>query len=142
MIKDLVEEIPEADFDIASDDSQGQVEIIGWLYQYYNQEPKDVAFKKRNYSQADIPAVTQLFTPDWIVKYLVENSLGRLWINHLQATGNNHSARELAQKFQWHYFMPDAEQPDDVKLQVQANNANVKELKPEELTMIDPSMGS
>lgn len=142
MIKDLVELIPEADFDIASDDSQGQVEIIGWLYQYYNQEPKDAAFKKRNYSQADIPAVTQLFTPDWIVKYLVENSLGRLWINHLQATGDSHSACKLAQKFQWRYFMPDAEQPDDVKLQVQANNTNLKELKPEDLTVIDPSMGS
>ncbi|WP_407895544.1 BREX-1 system adenine-specific DNA-methyltransferase PglX [Lacticaseibacillus sp. N501-2] len=137
-----METIPEADFDIASDDSQGQVEIIGWLYQYYNQEPKDAAFKKRNYSQADIPAVTQLFTPDWIVKYLVENSLGRLWINHLQVVGDTRSALELAQAFQWQYFMPEAKQPDNIKLHVQANNANLTELKPEKLTMIDPSMGS
>ena len=58
----------------------GQVEIIGWLYQYYNTEPKDIAFKKKKYDESDIPAVTQLFTPDWIVKYLVENFNGTIQV--------------------------------------------------------------
>ena len=142
VIANLVDEIPEADFDIASDDSQGQVEIIGWLYQYYNQEPKDAAFKKRNYTQADIPAVTQLFTPDWIVKYLVENSVGRLWIDHLHAVGDQRSSPDLAQGFSWHYFMADAKQSDDVKLQVTTKQKSLKDLTPQDITVIDPSMGS
>ncbi len=142
MIRDLVEQIPEADFDIESEGSQGQVEIIGWLYQYYNQEPKDKAFKKRNYTQADIPAVTQLFTPDWIVKYLVENSVGRLWINHLQAAGDTRTAQDLAHEFGWHYFMPDAEQSDAVAVLAQRNNQSLSDLKPENIRIIDPSMGS
>ncbi|WP_461213066.1 BREX-1 system adenine-specific DNA-methyltransferase PglX [Lacticaseibacillus sp. GG6-2] len=142
VIADLVKEIPEADFDIASDDSQGQVEIIGWLYQYYNQEPKDAAFKKRNYSQADIPAVTQLFTPDWIVKYLVENSVGRIWIDHLQAIGDKRTDRDLAQSFSWHYYMSNATQPDDVRLQVHSQNKSLAKLTAQDITVVDPSMGS
>ena len=65
VIRDLVDDIREDDFDV---DKGGQVEIIGWLYQYYNTDPKDNAFKKKKYLTSDIPPVTQLFTPDWIVK--------------------------------------------------------------------------
>ena len=74
----LVTDIAEDDFNI---EKGGQVEIIGWLYQYYNSEPKAAAFaKKGKITKEEIPAVTQLFTPDWIVHYMVENSLGRLWV--------------------------------------------------------------
>ena len=76
IIKTMVESIPEKDW-------QEQVQIIGWLYQYYNTEPKDKIFsrpKSKKIGKEDIPAATQLFTPDWIVKYMVENSLGRMWI--------------------------------------------------------------
>lgn len=142
VIADLVKEIPEADFDISSDDSQGQVEIIGWLYQYYNQEPKDAAFKKRNYTQGDIPAVTQLFTPDWIVKYLVENSIGRVWINHLQANGDERTARDLAQSFGWQYFMPDAKQPENVQVKIATGINQMRDLAPQDISIIDPAMGS
>ncbi|WP_225047868.1 BREX-1 system adenine-specific DNA-methyltransferase PglX [Lacticaseibacillus kribbianus] len=84
MIADLVEQIPEADFDIASDDSQGQVEIIGWLYQYYNQEPHNdvVNINGGPVKERDIPAATQLFTTDWVVRYMVDNSLGRYYLEH------------------------------------------------------------
>jgi hypothetical protein len=86
VIKDLVEQIPEADFDIASDDSQGQVEIIGWLYQYYNQEPHHevVDINGGPVKEHDIPAATQLFTTDWVVRYMVDNSLGRYYLEHAQ----------------------------------------------------------
>ena len=84
VIADLVAEIPEADFDIASDDSQGQVEIIGWLYQYYNQEPHHevVDINGGPVKERDIPAATQLFTTDWVVRYMVDNSLGRYYLEH------------------------------------------------------------
>ncbi|WP_407895457.1 hypothetical protein [Lacticaseibacillus sp. N501-2] len=84
VIKGLVETIPEADFDIASDDSQGQVEIIGWLYQYYNQEPHHevVDINGGPVKEHDIPAATQLFTTDWVVRYMVDNSLGRYYLEH------------------------------------------------------------
>ena len=74
----LTHDIPEDDFNV---EKGGQVEIIGWLYQYYNTEPKTAAFAKTGkITKDEIPAVTQLFTPDWIVRYMVENSLGRLWV--------------------------------------------------------------
>ncbi|MCH5461950.1 hypothetical protein HC026_00745 [Lactobacillus sp. LC28-10] len=72
-----MEQIPETDFDISSDDSQGQVEIIGWLYQYYNQEPHNevVNINGGPVKERDIPAATQLFTTDWVVRHMVDNSL-------------------------------------------------------------------
>lgn len=84
VIKNLVEQIPEADFDISSDDSQGQVEIIGWLYQYYNQEPHHevIDIHGGTVKEDDIPAATQLFTTDWVVRYMVDNSLGRYYLEH------------------------------------------------------------
>lgn len=98
VIRMLVDGIDEKDFNITSVDEDGkaagQVEIIGWLYQYYNTEPKNKAFaKKAKITKEEIPAVTQLFTPDWIVRYMVENSLGRMWVeghpdDELKANGN------------------------------------------------------
>ena len=137
MIKELLTEIPESYFDVAR---EGQVEIIGWLYQYYNTEPKDLAFKKKKYSTSDIPAVTQLFTPDWIVKYMVENSLGRYWISVLHAKGDTRSAEEIAQNYGWNYYMPEASQ--NKNLQVTSQQKKLSEVKVEDITLIDPAIGS
>lgn len=98
----LVHDIPEEDFDV---ERGGQVEIIGWLYQYYNTEPKNEAFAKSGkISKEEIPAVTQLFTPDWIVRYMVENSVGRLWIEHLRALDESTDEAVLAADFGWKYY--------------------------------------
>ncbi|MEE5988987.1 BREX-1 system adenine-specific DNA-methyltransferase PglX, partial [Ligilactobacillus equi] len=113
---------------------EGQVEIIGWLYQYYNTVPKDIAFKKRKYLTSDIPAVTQLFTPSWIVKYLVENSLGRYWIDILHTRGDSRSDQEIATEFDWKYYMPEA--PENLGY-TNAVNKEVQEIK-----FLDPAMGS
>lgn len=133
VIQELVTEIPESYFDVQD---EGQVQIIGWLYQYYNTEPKNAAFKKRNYSTSDIPAVTQLFTPDWIVKYMVENSLGRYWIDILKARGDQRTEKEIAQDFNWQYYMPDYEKNPKISKKELAN----KDVH--DITFIDPAMGS
>ena len=132
VIKALITAIPEADFDV---EQSGQVEIIGWMYQFYNSELKDVSFKKKKYTTSDIPAVTQLFTPSWIVKYMVENSLGRYWIDTLHARGDSRSEKEIAQAYGWKYYMPAAPQAKNI----------VNEVEPKDITevrFIDPSMGS
>lgn len=136
VIKELVTEIPESYFDVQD---EGQVQIIGWLYQYYNTEPKDAAFKKRkkrNYSTSDIPAVTQFFTPDWIVKYMVENSLGRYWIDILKARGDQRTEKEIAQNFNWQYYMPSYEKNSQISKEELAN----KDVQ--DITFVDPAMGS
>lgn len=129
----LVHDIPEDDFNI---EKEGQVQIIGWLYQYYNTEPKDKVFaalkKNVKISKENIPAATQLFTPDWIVRYMVENSLGRLW-----ADGHNDFDRS-----EWKYFLEEAEQEESVKAQLNELRAESKNLNPEEIRFIDPCMGS
>ncbi|WP_085721968.1 BREX-1 system adenine-specific DNA-methyltransferase PglX [Limosilactobacillus reuteri] len=130
VIKELVDEIPEEDFDVSK---SGQVTIIGWLYQDYNTEPKNDAFKKKKFAAEDIPAATQLFTPDWIVKYLVENSLGRYWIKMLQSRGDTRTESEIAQKYGWVYFCPS----DDSDKEIVLVKKQVEELK-----FIDPAMGS
>ena len=136
----LVNDIPEEDFDIVRG---GQVEIIGWLYQYYNTEPKNAAFaKKGKITKEEIPAVTQLFTPDWIVRYMVENSLGRLWVEHLLACGDARTEAEIAADFGWKYYLPEAEQEPEVAAQLVKIRAERKDLTPEEITCIDPCMGS
>ncbi|WP_181186385.1 BREX-1 system adenine-specific DNA-methyltransferase PglX, partial [Lactiplantibacillus pentosus] len=135
----LIHDISEADFDV---NQGGQVEIIGWLYQYYNTEPKDLAFKKRKYSESDIPAVTQLFTPDWIVKYMVENSLGRYWIDVLHAKGDQRSESEIAENYQWHYYMPAAQQSEKVLLAIAAAQPDLTKVKLKDISLIDPAMGS
>jgi hypothetical protein len=139
VIKELVTEVPRDDFDV---EKEGQVEIIGWLYQYYNEEPKDVAFKKSKYAASDIPAVTQLFTPDWIVKYLVENSLGRYWIDVLHIRGDQRSEQDIAQSFGWRYFMPAAQQTENVQQQLLATNSHLSDKKLQQITFLDPAMGS
>lgn len=139
VIKELVTEVPRDDFDV---EKEGQVEIIGWLYQYYNEEPKDVAFKKSKYAASDIPAVTQLFTPDWIVKYLVENSLGRYWFDVLHTRGDQRSEQDIAQGFGWRYFMPATQQTEDVQQQLLAINSHLSGKKLQQITFLDPAMGS
>jgi len=136
----LVHDIPEEDFDI---ERGGQVEIIGWLYQYYNTEPKNAAFaKKGKITKEEIPAVTQLFTPDWIVRYMVENSLGRLWVEHLLACGDSRTEAEIAADFGWKYYLPEAEQEPEIASQLAKIREERRNLTPEEIRCIDPCMGS
>ena len=130
VVRQLIDTIPEEDFG-------SQVEIIGWLYQFYNTELKDETFanlKKRiKISKERIPAATQLFTPDWIVKYMVENSVGRLWLE-------GHPNDELKSK--WKYYVDEAEQDPEVEQQLIAIRKESEILKPEDITVIDPCMGS
>lgn len=129
VIAHMVKDIPESDWN-------DQVQIIGWLYQYYNSEPKDKVFanlkKNIKISAADIPAATQLFTPDWIVRYMVENSLGRLWTE-------GHGKPENAN---WKYYLEEAEQEDSVKSELEKLRAAYREIQPEQIKIIDPCMGS
>ena len=131
VIYHLVHDIPEEDFDV---ERGGQVEIIGWLYQYYNTEPKNEAFaKKGKITKEEVPAVTQLFTPDWIVRYMVENSLGRLWVE-------GHPNNEL--KAGWKYYLEEAEQEPGVEAKLAESRAEYAKLNPEDIKVIDPCMGS
>jgi len=129
VIAHMVKDIPESDWN-------DQVQIIGWLYQYYNSEPKDKVFanlkKNIKISAADIPAATQLFTPDWIVRYMVENSLGRLWTE-------GHGKPENAN---WKYYLEEAEQEDAVQADLENLRAAYREIQPEQIKIIDPCMGS
>lgn len=130
VIEQMIALIPEEDW-------TDQVQIIGWLYQYYNSEPKDAVFaalkKNVKISKENIPAATQLFTPDWIVRYMVENSLGRLW---LEGHPND------ALKSEWKYYLDEAEQEADVQKQLDEIRKEYAELKPEDIRCIDPCMGS
>ena len=127
----LTHDIPEKDFNI---EQGGQVEIIGWLYQYYNTEPKKAAFEKNGkITKEEIPAVTQLFTPDWIVRYMVENSLGRLWVE-------GHPDGDLRKN--WKYYLDEAPQEPEVQAKLATIRKEYAALNPEDLTLIDPCMGS
>ena len=130
VVRQLIDTIPENDF-------ESQVEVIGWLYQFYNTELKDETFanlKKRiKISKERIPAATQLFTPDWIVKYMVENSVGRLWLE-------GHPNNELKSK--WQYYVDEAKQEPEVEQQLIAIRKESEILKPEDISVIDPCMGS
>ena len=123
--------------DIPEEDWTDQVQIIGWLYQYYNSELKDETFallkKNVKITKERIPSATQLFTPDWIVRYMVENSLGRLWIE-------GHPDDEL--KSGWKYFLDEAEQEPEVQAQLNKIHAECANLKPQDIKVIDPCMGS
>ena len=122
----LVHDIPEEDFNVQQG---GQVEIIGWLYQFYNTEPKDAAYAaKGKFTKAQIPAVTQLFTPDWIVRYMVENSLGRLWSEgHPESTLKDH----------WNYYLNEAEQTAEVQRQLDEIRGDYAQLRPEDLSCVE-----
>ena len=108
------------------------MQIIGWLYQYYNTEPKDKVFAdlKRNIkiSKEKIPAATQRFTPDWIVRYMVENSLGRLWVE-------GHPNDEL--KATWRYYLEEAEQEPEVQAQLAEIRKGYAAFNPEDLRVIE-----
>lgn len=155
----LIHDIDEDDFNI---EKGGQVEIIGWLYQYYNTEPKNAAFAKNGkITKDEIPAVTQLFTPDWIVRYMVQNSLGRLFIDKRKNEGAFADGRSLdemtwdeaeekriaaekhlAEQMEWNYYLPEAVQTKEVreqldKIQQQSEYRDVRDIK-----VIDPCMGS
>ena len=158
VLEQMVTLIPEADW-------QDQVQIIGWLYQYYNSEPKDKVFadlkKNIKISKENIPAATQLFTPDWIVRYMVENSLGRIYINKRKNDGifadglepdemtweeteGKRIANEkyISGQMGWKYYLPEAEQEPDVQAQLEKIHEECENLKPEEIRCIDPCMGS
>ena len=160
--------------DIPEEDWQDAVQIIGWLYQYYNTELKDDTFaqlkKNVKITKERIPAATQLFTPDWIVRYMVENSLGRLWLEHLKAEaedGTLHipagvpirqegstvyvdSASEqdaednFASYFKtnWKYYLDEAKQEPDVEARLREVRKSYKDLSLKEIKIIDPCMGS
>jgi hypothetical protein len=158
----LTHDIPEQDFDITHPDEngkiQGQVEIIGWLYQYYNTEPKNAAFAKNGkITKEEIPAVTQLFTPDWIVRYMVENSLGRIFIDKRKEQGvfadgcspeemtwdeieakRIANEEDIAEQMGWKYYLPEAAQTQEVRqqldeIQKQSEYKDVRDIK-----VIDP----
>ena len=122
---------------IPQEDWTDQVQIIGWLYQYYNSEKKDVVFaalkKNVKITKENIPAATQLFTPDWIVRYMVENSLGRLWVE-------GHPDEEL--KSGWKYYLEEAEQEPAVQAQLAEIRREYASMTPEDIKCIDPCMGS
>lgn len=123
--------------DIPEEDWTDQVQIIGWLYQYYNTELKaetfDLLKKNVKVTKERIPSATQLFTPDWIVRYMVENSLGRLWLE-------GHPNQALRES--WKYYLDEAEQEPEVEAKLVVLRAQRQTLRPEDITLIDPCMGS
>lgn len=125
-------ELAKLDADIWAD-----IQVIGWLYQYYNTQLKDETFEllKKNVkiTKDRIGAATQLFTPEWIVRYMVENSLGRLW-------QEGHHDKNLRMK--WRYYMDEAPQEPEVAAQLAELRRGYAALQPEQLTVLDPCMGS
>lgn len=122
--------------DIDEDSWNDQVQIIGWLYQFYNTEPKDKVYARKSgtkIKKEEIPAVTQLFTPDWIVKYMTENSLGRLWLD-------GHPNDEMKASFK--YYLDEAKQEPEVERELEKIRAEHSHITPEEIKFIDPCMGS
>jgi type II restriction/modification system DNA methylase subunit YeeA len=150
VIQQMIELIPE-------DDWKDAVQIIGWLYQYYNSEKKDDVFaalkKNVKITKENIPAATQLFTPDWIVRYMVENSLGRLWLEghpdvkeQLLPTEEEQSAYAAGDRdpedAKWHYYLEEAEQEPEVQAQLIEIRKEYAALTPDQLKVIDPCSGS
>lgn len=145
VIEQMIYLIPEENW-------KDQVQIIGWLYQYYNTEPKDKVFadlkKNIKISKENIPAATQLFTPDWIVHYMVENSLGRLWLEgHPSARDkylpdHNADGSVCVKEGKWNYYLEEAEQEPAVEAQLAEIRKQYAALKPTEILTIDPCAGS
>ena len=154
----MVADIPEADW-------TDQVQIIGWLYQYYNSELKDDTFallkKNVKITKERIPSATQLFTPDWIVRYMVENSLGRIYVDKRKNEGIYADGRGLdemtwheaeseriatetliADKMGWKYYLPEAEQTQEVRKQLDEIQNEYATLDVKDIKVIDPCMGS
>ena len=150
VIEQMISQIPE-------DNWQDAVQIIGWLYQYYNSEKKDEVFaalkKNVKISKDNIPAATQLFTPDWIVRYMVENSLGRLWVEghpdakaQLLPTPEEQAAYTAGNRdpedTKWHYYLEEAQQEPQVQAQLSEISKQYADLPPEQIKVIDPCCGS
>ena len=123
--------------DIPEEDWQDAVQIIGWLYQYYNTELNAVVYdgnmSKSRIPKELLPAATTIYTPDWAIRYMVENSLGRLWLE-------GHPDAEL--RSGWKYYLGEAEQEPEVEAQLAKLREEYKTIKPEEIKVIDPCMGS
>lgn len=143
VIRLLVDSVAEDNFNV---ETEGQVEIIGWMYQYYNSELKDDTFAKLKknikITKERIPAATQLFTPDWIVRYMVENSVGRVWIDHLRAVDSSVEEKAKAEEYGWKYYLPEAEQEEEVAKELVEVRKSYKDIMPQDITCIDPCMGS
>ena len=150
VIEQMISQIPE-------DNWQDAVQIIGWLYQYYNSEKKDDVFaalkKNVKITKENIPAATQLFTPDWIVRYMVENSLGRLWVEghpdtktQLLPTPEEQAAYTAGNRdpedTKWHYYLEEAQQEPQVQAQLAEIRKQYAALTPEQIKVIDPCCGS
>ena len=150
VIEQMISQIPE-------DNWQDAVQIIGWLYQYYNSEKKDDVFaalkKNVKITKENIPAATQLFTPDWIVRYMVENSLGRLWVEghpdakaQLLPTPEEQAAYTAGSRdpedTKWHYYLEEAQQEPQVETQLSEIRKQYADLTPEQIKVIDPCCGS
>ena len=150
VIEQMISQIPE-------DNWQDAVQIIGWLYQYYNSEKKDDVFaalkKNVKITKENIPAATQLFTPDWIVRYMVENSLGRLWVEghpdakaQLLPTPEEQAAYTAGNRdpedTKWHYYLEEAQQEPQVQAQLAEIRKQYADLTPEQIKVIDPCCGS
>ena len=150
VIEQMISQIPE-------DNWQDAVQIIGWLYQYYNSEKKDDVFaalkKNVKITKENIPAATQLFTPDWIVRYMVENSLGRLWVEghpdtktQLLPTPEEQAAYIAGSRdpedTKWHYYLKEAQQEPQVQAQLSEISKQYADLTPEQIKVIDPCCGS
>lgn len=150
VIEQMISQIPE-------DNWQDAVQIIGWLYQYYNSEKKDDVFaalkKNVKITKENIPAATQLFTPDWIVRYMVENSLGRLWVEghpdakaQLLPTPEEQAAYTTGNRdpedTKWHYYLEEAQQEPQVQAQLSEIRKQYADLTPEQIKVIDPCCGS
>ena len=150
VIEQMITQIPE-------DNWQDAVQIIGWLYQYYNSEKKDDVFaalkKNVKITKENIPAATQLFTPDWIVRYMVENSLGRLWVEghpdtktQLLPTPEEQAAYTAGNRdpedTKWHYYLEEAQQEPQVQAQLAEISKQYADLTPEQIKVIDPCCGS
>ena len=150
VVHQMIELIPE-------DDWKDAVQIIGWLYQYYNSEKKDEVFaalkKNVKITKENIPAATQLFTPDWIVRYMVENSLGRLWLEghpdvkeQFLPTEEEQSAYAAGNRnpedTKWHYYLEEAEQEPEAQMRLTEIHKEYATLTPEQLKVIDPCAGS
>ena len=130
----LTHDIPENDFNV---EQGGQVEIIGWLYQYYNtalnEQVYDGRFSKDKIPKELLPAATTIYTPDWAIRYMVENSLGRLWVE-------GHPDSDLRKN--WKYYLDEAPQEPEVQAKLATIRKEYAALSPEDLTLIDPCMGS
>jgi len=141
VIRLLVDTVAEDNFNV---EAEGQVEIIGWMYQYYNSELKDDTFAKLKknikITKERIPAATQLFTPDWIVRYMVENSVGRVWIDHLRAVNESLDEKTTAEEYGWKYYLPEAEQEDEVAKQLVEVRKSYKDIMPQDITCIDEAV--